>query len=152
MKGKILNFNIQESTGIITGNDEKRYNFTTAEWKSDTHPAAGQVVDFEADGENAKGIYLEDVAAAAPTHTDEKSKIVAALLAFFLGGLGIHKFYLGCTTAGAIMLVLFLGGFILLGIPSLVIGIISFIEFIIYLTKSDADFHRIYVVNKKCWF
>ena len=35
----------------------------------------------------------------------KKNKIVAALLAFFLGTLGIHKFYLGKTTAGIIMLV-----------------------------------------------
>ncbi|WP_428737720.1 TM2 domain-containing protein [Sulfurimonas sp.] len=84
--------------------------------------------------------------------SSEKNKIVAALLAFFLGGFGIHKFYLGCTTAGIIMLVVFLGGIILLGIPSMIIGIIAFIEFILYLIKSDEEFDRIYVKNQKCWF
>ena len=32
-------------------------------------------------------------------------KIVAGILGILLGGLGIHKFYLGYTTAGIIMLV-----------------------------------------------
>lgn len=39
-----------------------------------------------------------------------KSQVVAFILAFFLGGLGIHRFYLGYTTAGVIQL-LTLGGF-----------------------------------------
>ncbi len=32
----------------------------------------------------------------------EKSKIIAALLAFFVGGIGVHRYYLGYTKAGAI--------------------------------------------------
>ena len=51
-----------------------------------------------------------------------KSRTTAALLAFFSGGLGIHKFYLGQSTAG-IFYLLFCWTFI----PS----IIAFIEFII---------------------
>ena len=43
-----------------------------------------------------------------------KSKIVAALLAFFLGSLGIHKFYLGKTKAGVIHIALGVGGYVLL--------------------------------------
>lgn len=35
-----------------------------------------------------------------------KSKIAAGLLGIFLGGLGIHRFYLGYTTIGIIQLVL----------------------------------------------
>ena len=82
----------------------------------------------------------------------EKSKIVAALLAFFLGGLGIHKFYLGKTTAGIIMLVASLFGAILLLIPTMIIGVIAFVEFIIYLITPDEDFQRKYVEGDKAWF
>jgi TM2 domain-containing membrane protein YozV len=36
-----------------------------------------------------------------------KNKIIAALLAFFVGGLGIHKFYLGENGAGLLYLLFF---------------------------------------------
>ena len=83
---------------------------------------------------------------------NKKSKLVAYLMWFFLGAFGAHKFYLGYTTQGVIMLLVWLFGLILLGIPSLIIGVIAFIEFIIYLTKSDADFEQIYVVGRRPWF
>ena len=60
-----------------------------------------------------------------------KSRITAALLAFFLGGIGAHKFYLGSIGLG-ILYLLFCWTFI----PA----VIAFIEFIIYLTMSDEAF------------
>lgn len=89
----------------------------------------------------------------APTSQapQSKSKVAAGLLAIFLGGLGIHKFYLGYTTQGIILLlVTILGALLLIG--PLITGVISLIEGIIYLTKSDEDFYNIYVANKKEWF
>ena len=80
-----------------------------------------------------------------------KSKVAAGLLAIFLGGLGIHKFYLGYTTQGIILLLVTILGALLLVGP-LITGVISLIEGIIYLTKSDEDFYNIYVANKKEWF
>lgn len=65
----------------------------------------------------------------------DRNKITAALLAIFLGGLGIHKFYLGQTGMGFLYLI-----FCWTWIPS----IIAFVEFIIYLTTSDADFDAKY--------
>ncbi|HEY1843428.1 MAG TPA: NINE protein [Buttiauxella sp.] len=64
-----------------------------------------------------------------------KSRITAAVLAFFLGWFGAHKFYLGKTGQGILYLL-----FCWTGIPA----IIAFIEFIIYLCNSDADFARKY--------
>lgn len=54
------------------------------------------------------------------------NKLVYCILAFFLGGIGIHKFYAGRTGSG-IAYLLFSWTFI----P----GIIAFIEFIVGLTK-----------------
>lgn len=71
-------------------------------------------------------------------------KVPAGILAILLGGLGVHKFYLGNTTAGIIQLCLGL----CFGIGS-VIGIV---EGIIYLTKTDQEFDDTYVNNKKAWF
>ena len=41
-----------------------------------------------------------------------KSKLTAILLCFFLGGFGIHRFYLGYTLIGVIQL-LTVGGFLI---------------------------------------
>ena len=81
----------------------------------------------------------------------EKSKVAAGLLALFLGALGIHKFYLGYTTQGVIMILCTVLGALLIVGP-FVMGIISLVEGIIYLTKTDADFDAIYVKGNKGWF
>ena len=78
-----------------------------------------------------------------------KDKLVAGLLAIFLGTLGIHKFYLGYTKSGVIMLLVSLFTF---GIGATVMAVIALIEGILYLTKSDADFYQTYVQNNKEWF
>ena len=64
-----------------------------------------------------------------------KSRPVAALLALLLGGLGIHKFYLGQTASG-ILYLLFCWTFI----PAL----IGFVEGVLFLTMSDEEFARKY--------
>lgn len=82
-----------------------------------------------------------------------KDHIAAALLAIFLGTLGIHKFYLGYNQAGFIMLaVSILGSLFTFGLAAMVMGLIAFIEGIIYLVKSQQEFDSIYVYNKKEWF
>ena len=78
-----------------------------------------------------------------------KDKLVAGLLAIFLGTLGIHKFYLGYTKSGVIMLLVSLLTF---GIGATVMAVIALIEGILYLTKSDAEFYQTYVQNNKEWF
>ena len=53
-----------------------------------------------------------------------KSKLTAILLCFFLGSLGIHRFYLGYTLIGVIQLLTF-GGFIIWAIIDLIMLIIG---------------------------
>ncbi|MDD9259711.1 TM2 domain-containing protein [Klebsiella variicola] len=74
-------------------------------------------------------------ATIASSGSGEKSRIAAALLAFFLGGFGAHKFYLGKIGQGFLYLI-----FCWTFIPA----IIAFIEFIIYLCDSDEKFARKY--------
>jgi TM2 domain-containing membrane protein YozV len=75
-----------------------------------------------------------------------EKKVAAGILAILLGGLAIHKFYLGYTKTGIIQLILSLVTCGTVG------GLIGLIEGIIYLTKSDEDFDRTYVQNQKEWF
>jgi len=80
-----------------------------------------------------------------PKAQPENKKIVAGVLALLLGSLGVHKFVLGYTTEGIIQ--------ILLSIVSCgILGIIPFIEGIIYLVKTDEEFYQTYQVNKRGWF
>jgi TM2 domain-containing membrane protein YozV len=76
----------------------------------------------------------------------ENKKVLAGLMGILFGPLGIHKFVLGYTQEGIIMLVISLFS---CGIASSLIGLI---EGIIYLTKSDEEFYNTYQANKKGWF
>ncbi|HUE37439.1 MAG TPA: GYF domain-containing protein [Candidatus Acidoferrum sp.] len=85
------------------------------------------------------------------------NKIAAGICGILLGSLGVHKFILGYTGAGLIMLLVsilapvltcFTFGFLATG----VMGIIGLIEGIIYLCKSDDDFVRTYVDGRREWF
>lgn len=60
-----------------------------------------------------------------------KSKLAAALFAILLGGLGVHKFYLGRIGWGVVYIVFFW---------TFIPTILGFIEGIIYLTMSDEAF------------
>lgn len=93
------------------------------------------IVDFEIDPSGqALNVYVLSHPSALGKW-GSKNRIVAAILAFFVGGFGIHKFYLGQIGWGIVYL-LFCWTFI----PALV----AFIEFIIYLCTSDEDFARKY--------
>ena len=97
--------------------------------------------------------------ADAVAQASEK-KVIAGVLALILGGLGIHKFYLGYTNEGIIMLLVTVvgGGFGsaltcgLLAPLVMVMPIFGLIEGIMYLTKSDEDFAATYIVGRKAWF
>ena len=72
-------------------------------------------------------------------------KVLCGVLGILLGALGIHKFVLGYTKEGIIQIVV---SVFTCGIG----GVIGFIEGIIYLTKSEEDFVKTYITNKKGWF
>lgn len=88
---------------------------------------------------------------AAPLSS--RDHVAAGLLAIFLGGFGVHKFYLGYNTQGFILLALSLvGGMFSFGLIAGVVWIISIIEGIIYLTKTQSEFEQLYVYGKHEWF
>jgi TM2 domain-containing membrane protein YozV len=152
MKGQILDYSVQSNTGTISGNDGKRYQFIGSEWKSASTPSRGLIVDFDSDGNNAVAVYI----AIGTITAGSKNKVAAGLLALFLGGLGIHKFYLGFIGPALVFLLVNTIGlaitWIMLFIPNIVLGIIALIEGILYLTKTDEEFEQLYVIQKKHWF
>lgn len=64
-----------------------------------------------------------------------RSRVAAALFAFFLGGIGIHKFYLGQAGWGFIYLVF---------CWTLIPGLVAFLEAILLLLMSDSEFNQKY--------
>lgn len=74
-----------------------------------------------------QGYYVSGINPAWPI----KSKVAAGVLAIFLGGIGIHKFYLGKIGMGILYLL-----FCWTGIPA----IAAFIEGIVYLCSNDENF------------
>ncbi|GAA4275267.1 TM2 domain-containing protein [Aquimarina gracilis] len=84
--------------------------------------------------------------------SQENKKMLAGILGIILGSLGIHKFVLGYTKEGVIMLILGLLGIFTCGITSSISWIVGIIEGIMYLTKSDEEFYQTYQVGKKPWF
>ena len=75
-------------------------------------------------------------APSGPAGYQQKSKIIAGILGIFLGGFGIHNFYLGRTTRAVIQLVLTIFTF---GVASLW----GFIEGILILVSAPgSEWHR----------
>lgn len=93
----------------------------------------GETINAKAEICPKCGVRQANVASAGAPNG--KTKIAAALFAFFLGGFGAHKFYLGQIGLGFVYLI-----FCWTFIPA----IIAFIEFILFLTMSDETFNQKY--------
>jgi TM2 domain-containing membrane protein YozV len=144
MRGRVLSYDYAAGAGLISGDDGQRYTFARGALQGGyTAVVLGTVVDFQVEDGAAIGVYV------LPASGD-KNRIVAAVLAFFLGHWGIHKFYLGKMNAGIIMLLMGTVGWLLI-LPALANWAIAFIEFIIYLSKSDQQFYEDYVVGDRTW-
>lgn len=75
-----------------------------------------------------------------------KSRGVAGILAILLGGLGVHYFYMGKSTAGIVFLLISL---LSCGLLAAITGLISLIQGIMFLTQSQAEFEKKYVNSPK---
>lgn len=146
MRGHILGVDTRTGDGMITGEDGRRYSFRPPDWAHRGEPAVGLYVDFEATEGRALSIFPVP-GATAPAVTaaghvpaphgagSDRNKLVAALLAFVIGPIGIHRFYLGRIGTGIMMLVL----------SCTVIGLVltipwALIDMIRYLVMSDEEF------------
>lgn len=148
MRGQVLGVNLKTGEGQVAGDDGRRYTFRPDDWAHRGEPAIGAVIDFEAAEGRATNIFPLPVPAGAiqPVPTapppaaviGDRSKWIAALLAFFLGPLGVHRFYTGRTGSGIAMLILSIT------VVGLAISIPwSWIDTIRYLVMGEREFdHR----------
>ncbi|MFK3889946.1 TM2 domain-containing protein [Sphingomonas sp. NPDC079357] len=139
MQGQVLGVDARSGHGLVAGNDGQRYTFLPEDWAQRGEPAIGQSVDFETSGSRALNIFplapaQAPLATSAVPHND-RNKYVAAALAFLLGTLGVHRFYLGRTASAIVMLVLTLTFFGLI-----ITGIWALVDTVRYLIMSDRAF------------
>ena len=109
--------------------------------------------DFKEEAKKTADEFSEGLKTAG----GDNKKILAGILAIFLGWAGIHKFILGYQKEGIILLVVSVIGFVLscIGIGVFLVwatGVIGLVEGIIYLTKSDEEFYNTYEVGRRPWF
>ncbi len=148
MRGQVLGVDTRTGDGIVTGDDGRRYSFKPLDWADRGEPAVGMQVDFETHENRALSIFPVPgtspppaaVARPAPAPLDDdRNKYIAALIAFVIGPLGIHRFYLGRTGSGIAMVIL----------SCTIVGLIltvpwAFIDMIRYLIMSDREFAERY--------
>jgi TM2 domain-containing membrane protein YozV/ribosomal protein L40E len=104
---------------------------------------------------NNAGSAAQGATAAAPAAVggvSPKTRVVAGLLAFFLGTLGIHRFYAGKTGTAILMLVLAIIGyatvvFVVGGFFLAAVGIWNLIDFIMILMGKFKDKNGLLIKN-----
>lgn len=125
MRGSIISYS--RNKGLISGSDGSRYQFSRLDWSGKGEPSEGQEIDFVAEGTFAKNIF--------PLQIDSKhSKVVLAIVCWFFGIFGVHRFMVGKIGTGVLMLVL-----TLTVIGSIISLIWTFIDFIMILMGKFKD-------------
>ena len=125
MRGSIISYTWNK--GLISGADNNRYEFTRLDWTGQGEPSAGIKVDFVAEGAIAKNIF--------PLSIDSKhSKVVMAIVCWFFGVFGVHRFMVGKIGTGVLMLLL-----TITVIGSIISFIWSIIDFILILMGKFKD-------------
>ena len=72
-------------------------------------------------------------------------RVLAGIMGIIFGALGVHKFILGFVGTGILQ--------ILITFATCGVGhFIGLIEGIIYLSKTDEEFYRTYIVERRNWF
>jgi TM2 domain-containing membrane protein YozV len=138
----------------LTDNRVNAQTLVQPEGAQDWKPLSA-IEEFAPDLKAAPPPPLSPAGPQPPTAVDPaigaraSTKLPAGICGILLGALGIHKFILGYTGAGLIMLLVSL---LTCGLAWPIMHIIGLIEGIIYLTKSDQEYVRTYVDGRKEWF
>ena len=109
--------------------------------------------EFAGEAKEKAGEFADEAKDAYDKVTGENKKVLAGITAILLGGFGVHKFVLGYNKEGIILLI----GTIVISVLSFgllgwLVWIFTLIEGIIYLTKTNNEFHKTYQKGTKPWF
>jgi TM2 domain-containing membrane protein YozV len=121
----------------LSGNDDSAG--TSAQFEAKYCFECGSVISAKAEICPKCGVRQPTTWSATRERQHGRSKLVASLFALFLGGLGIHKFYLGQVGRGI---------FYLLFCWTFIRAIVGFIEGIILLSMSESAFASKYGVAR----
>ncbi|MGR9115799.1 MAG: TM2 domain-containing protein [Gammaproteobacteria bacterium] len=92
MIGHIESFDLGRQTGVIKSGDSF-YEFHLDDWEPSEPPEVGDDVKFDLEDGTLKNVAL--VGAYLDPNQPVKSRLIATILALFLGGIGAHRIYLG---------------------------------------------------------
>ncbi|AGF74376.1 putative membrane protein [Bartonella australis AUST/NH1] len=126
MRGTIISQD--QGTYLVSGDDGKRYQFATWDWLGKNTPKVGDIIDFVYEGGVVNSVFplLEQ--------QSQQSKAMLALICWFTGVFGIHRFMVGKIWTGILMLILSLS------VAGLVItGIWAIIDFIVIVAGKFTD-------------
>jgi len=153
MKGKVLDFNIQESTGVISGEDGNRYNFTTSEWKSsNVHPAKDVEVDFDTNENNAIAIYTIS-APIAENNTEEFEKAAKGVFGYYIAAFKKYATFSGRATRSEFwyfQLVSFIISLLLSVISAGILGLLY--SFAVLVPSLAIGTRRLHDTGKSGWW
>ncbi|AGF74377.1 putative membrane protein [Bartonella australis AUST/NH1] len=98
MKGIIIGQD--QDTYFVSDNNGKRYQFMIQEWAGKNAPKVGDCIDFAYEDGVVNSVF------PMLKQQSQQSKTVLALICFFTGLLGIHRFMVGKIWTGILMLIL----------------------------------------------
>lgn len=87
-----------------------------------------------------------------------KNRWIAMVLAWLLGGLGAHKYYMGYHRQGLILLGFTIAGALLVQVHPIFVNLssgawfLSFIEGVIYIFRGKEGFYYTYEKGYRAWF
>ncbi len=88
MRGRIIGQD--QSVYFVSGDDSKRYQFSSWEWLGKSPPKIGDAIDFVCEGDTIKSVVP-----LLGQQLSEHSQVFVAIFCRFLGFLGIHRFIVG---------------------------------------------------------
>ncbi|WP_455477355.1 TM2 domain-containing protein [Bartonella sp. B41] len=134
MRGIIISQD--QGTYLVSGDDGKRYQFATWDWSGKDLPKVGDAVDFVCDGETVNSVF------PLLKQQTEESKAMLALICWFAGVFGVHRFMVGKIWTGALMLILSLS---VIGL--IISGIWAIIDFIVIVAGRFSEKNGNKIVN-----